>query len=238
MNVPMTCILFALTALAFAGSGCVSAGDGGGGAVAAAGDRRPASGAGARSVLPGVTYGATPGQLERLGGAGAWCLFSGETKEDAAFTAAEVLQDPETPLRRNSLFLRCPAADGTPEWRLVLTSGAVWRPEGMQDWLEKEFRERFYVLHAQFSSDRRHILLLLDPHTYTWFAVCVYDMCIHELRFLSNGDEVEECSDGTLRIKNVKSYSYNENGVPCGAIWHDQWMRPDGSTVSHAPPQL
>ncbi len=177
MNGPMTCIRFALTALAFAVSGCVSAGDGGESAVAAAGNRRLASGAEARSVLPGVTYGATPGNLEWLDGAGTWALFAGETAEDSAVVAAEVSRDPETPLWQNSLFLRCLGTDGKPEWRLVLASGMAWRPEDMADWLEKEFRERFFVLHARFSSDRRHIYLVLDPHTYTWFAVCIYDMC-------------------------------------------------------------
>lgn len=99
----------------------------------------------------------------------------------------------------------------------------------MADWLEKEFRERFFVLHARFSSDRRHIYLVLDPHTYTWFAVCIYDMCTNELRFLSDGDGIEECPDGTLRIKNAKSYSYDENGDPCGAFWYDKCIVPNVS---------
>ncbi|MBP5788553.1 MAG: hypothetical protein J6Y19_12165, partial [Kiritimatiellae bacterium] len=130
-----------------------------------------------------------------------------------------------------------PAADGTSEWRVVLTSGAEWRAEGMSDWMEEEFRERLHVLEARFSSDRRRILLVLDPHVYTWFAVCTYDWRGKVLRFLSDGGGVEELPDGALLVKEVKTYRYDANGESLGAVWEDKWFAPDGRAIPDPDPR-
>ena len=213
----------AAEALAFSGGGSVAS-DGGGGAVGA-------GEGGVRQVLPGGVYEGTPGRLERFEEAGEWVLFAGETDEDAAFVAAELENDPEMPLWRNSLFLRHAGMGGAPEWRVVLTSGERWRAEGMSDWMEEEFRERLHVLQARFASDGRRILLVLDPHTYSWFAVCTYDWRDKVLRFLSDGGGIEELPDGTLLVKEVKAYRYDANGESLGAVWHDKVFAPDGSAI-------
>lgn len=213
-----------MAALAFGNSGCV--GWGGGGA-----------GADVRAVPAGEAYGGTPGRLEELDEAGEWALYAGETEEDAAFVAAEAEKDPEMALPRNSLFLRRPAADGTPEWRVVLTSGTGWRAEGMVDWMEEEFRERLHVLHARFSADRRRILLVLDPHTHAWFAVCSYDWRAKVLRFLSDGGGIEELPDGTLLVKEVKTYRRDANGESLGAVWEDKVFAADGRAIPDPDPR-
>ncbi len=205
--------------MTFPVGGCGKA-DGGGRAVGAEGD--------ARQVLPGEVYAGTPGRLERFEGAGEWVLSAGETVEDAAFVAGELETDPEMPLWRNSLFLRHSGVGGAPEWRVVLTSGAGWRAEGMSDWMEEEFRERLHVLQARFASDGRRILLVLDPHTHSWFAVCTYDWRDKVLRFLFDGSGIEELSDGTLVVREAKSYRRDANGEFLGADWHDRRFSPDG----------
>lgn len=215
----------AMVALAFLGGGCVEWGGGGG------------AGADVRAVPAGEAYGGTLGRLEELDDAGEWALFAGETEADAAFAAAEIERDPETPLLRNSLFLRRLAADGTSEWRVVLTSGTGWRAEGMVDWMEEEFRERLHVLDARFSADRRRILLVLDPHTHAWFAVCTYDWRDKVLRFLSDGSGIEELPDGALLVKEVKTYRYDANGESLGAVWEDKWFAPDGRAIPDSDPR-
>lgn len=164
-------------------------------------------------------------------------MYAGETAADTAFVAAETEKDPEMALPRNSLFLRRPAADGTPEWRVVLTSGTRWRAEGMSDWMEEEFRERLHVLHARFSSDRRRILLVLDPHVYTWFAVCTYDLRTMVLRFLSDGSGIEELPDGALLVKEVKTYPCDANGESLGAVWEDKVFAADGRAIPDPDPR-
>lgn len=217
-------ILYVVAALAFSACGCVKM-DGRGGAV----------GAGEGDVLqapPGEVYAGTPGRLERFEGTGEWALFAGETDEDAAFVAAELEKDPEMPLWRNSLFLRHSGAGGAPEWRVVLTSGARWRAEGMSEWMEEEFRERLHVLEARFASDGRRILLVLNPHTYSWFAVCTYDWRDKVLRFLSDGSGIEELSDGTLVVRDAKSFLHDVHGEFLGADWQDKVFAPDGNAIS------
>lgn len=213
-----------MAALAVLGGGCVGWGGGG-------------VGADVRAVPAGEAYVGTPGRLEELNELGEWALYAGETEEDAAFVAAEVEKDPEMALPRNSLFLRRPAADGVPEWRVVLTSGAEWRAEGMSDWMEEEFRARLHVLDARFSADRRRILLVLDPHTHAWFAVCTYDWRAKVLRFLSDGGGIDELPDGTLLVKEVKTYRRDANGESLGAVWEDKVFAADGRAIPDPDPR-
>lgn len=213
-----------MAVLGFWGGGCVEGGGGGG------------AKADVQAVAAGEAYGGTPGRLEELDEAGEWSLYAGETAADAAFVSAEAEKDPEMALPRNSLFLRRSAADGTSEWRVVLTSGTGWRAEGMADWMEEEFRERLHVLDARFSSDRRRILLVLDPHTNTWFAVCTYDLRSKVLRFLSDGGGIEELPDGALLVKEVKTYRYDANGESLGAVWEDKWFAQDGRAIPDSDP--
>ena len=114
-----TAILLFATALALFGTGCVKTD------VAAVPDAEPVAaepakqptylesvGVYIRPVLPGVLYAGTPTDLELLDEKGSLALYCGRTAEDAAFVAAELERDPETPFWRNSLFLLRPAADG------------------------------------------------------------------------------------------------------------------------------
>lgn len=241
MNTAQTILLSATAALALAGAGCVKTGG------TAAAPAAPASGgeelsfmeklcANVRPVLPGVLYAGTPTNLELLDESGSLALFSGYTAEDAAFVAAELERDHETPIRRNSLFLRRPTADGGHEWRVILTSGTNWRtPDGEDSWPVQDtmydLKMCLHVLEAKFSPDKRHIWLLLDPHTYTAFDICSYDLRDNVLRTLSVGGPFEVEADGTLRIKDKKTYRFDENGEPLGAAFYDEWITPDGTVV-------
>lgn len=194
-----------------------------------------------RPVLPRVLYAGTPTDLKLLDEKGSLALYSGKTAEDAAFVAAELERDPETPLWRNSLFLRRPAADGGHEWRVILTSGTTWKtPEGEDSWPVQnpmyDLKMCLHVLDAKFSSDPRHIWLELDPHTYTWFAICSYDLQDNVLDVLCGGGGIEVCPDGTLCIKNLKTYLYGENGESLGAVFYDRWITPDGTVVRESEP--
>ena len=195
-----------------------------------------------RPVLPSVLYAGTPTDLKLLDEKGPLALYSGKTEEDAAFVAAELEKDPETPLWRNSLFLRSPAADGGHEWRVILTSGTTWKtPEGEDSWPVQDpmydLKMCLHVLDAKFSSDQRHIWLTLDPHSYTWFAICSYDLQDNVLDVLCGGGGMEVCPDGTLHIKDLKTYLYDENGTPLGAAFYDRWITPDGTVLRESEPR-
>jgi hypothetical protein len=51
------------------------------------------------------------------------------------------------------------------------------------------------------------------------------------LRILEVGGTFEVEADGTLRIKDVKTYLSDENGEPLGAFFYDRWITPDGTEV-------
>ena len=68
---------------------------------------------------------AAPGKAELLDESGPLALFSGETVEDVD-SNKERDAAPGRPCR-NSLFLRRRRADGTDEWRVLMTSGSTWR---------------------------------------------------------------------------------------------------------------
>lgn len=194
-----------------------------------------------RPVLPCVPYAGTPTDLKLLDEKGPLALYSGKTAEDAAFVAAQLEMDPETPLWRNSLFLRRPVADGGHEWRVILTSGTTWKtPEGEDSWPVQDpmydLKMCLHVLDAKFSSDRRHIWLELDPHSHTWFAICSYDLQDNVLDVLCGGSGMEICPDGTLHVKNLKTYLYDENGESLGAAFYDRWITPDGTVVRESEP--
>jgi hypothetical protein len=63
---------------------------------------------------------AAPANTELLDESGSLALFVGETAEDLAVNGAEEKL-------RNSLFLRRGTADGTYEWRMILTTDSDWR---------------------------------------------------------------------------------------------------------------
>ena len=42
--------------------------------------------------------------------------------------------------------------------------------------------------------------------------------------------------DGTILVKNKKTYLQDEKGNPIGAAWHDEWIAPDGKAVRKTDP--
>ena len=78
-----------------------------------------------RFELLGFHYQAKPEKAELLWKSGELALFAGETAEDVAYNKA---REPESlDPYRNSLFLRLRRANGTEEWRVLLTTGSNWR---------------------------------------------------------------------------------------------------------------
>ena len=179
-------------------------------------------------------------KTELLDEKGPLALFAGETEADAAFNEAERRADPETPLFRNSLFLRRRGKDGTDEWRLLLTTGSDWREaDGMNEWCvsrARELKKCFFVRNARFSSNGRHLWLVCDTQSYTYLTVCSYDVQGHVFRVLTDGDTADEESDGTIRVRNKKIYLYDDNGDSLGAAWYDEWILPDGTVVRKTEP--
>ena len=100
----------------------------------------------------GSDYPAKPEKAKLLCESGELALFEGETAEDSACNKA---REPESldPCR-NSLFLRRRRANGTDEWRVLLTTGADWREAaGMDEWCSdraKDVKKCFYVLKKLF----------------------------------------------------------------------------------------
>ena len=76
-------------------------------------------------ALTALSCVSVPGEAKLLDESGALALFSGETPEDIDSNKARDA-DPGRPCR-NSLFLRRRKADGTDEWRVLMTSGSTWR---------------------------------------------------------------------------------------------------------------
>lgn len=193
--------------------------------------RKSPSGAASRNewmALAGLPCVAAPDNAELLDEAGELALFAGETAEDAAFNNSEAEHR-----KRNSLFLGRRKADGTAEWRLVLTTGADWREAaGAGKWgsdRAKEMKNCFYICKARFASDGRHLWIVCDPQNYAYFLVCSYDVCNREFRALIDGDTADEQPDGTILVTGKKSYPNPDDGL--GAIWRDVWINPEGKIV-------
>lgn len=182
------------------------------------------------AFLIGSPYKATPANAELLYESGELSLFSGETSDDSAFNKLE-----EELESRNSLFMKRRRADGTEEWKLLLTTGSDWRTaDGMDSWSydrAKDMKNCFYIHKARFASDGRHLLMVCNPHTYTYTVVCSYDIYDRTFSVLIDGDTADEQPDGTILVKNKKTYLSDENGEPLGARWHDVWITPDGKIV-------
>ena len=196
------------------------------------------------SVVAGCRYAPdtpcmVPKNAERLD---ELALFSGETEADATFNEAERKANPEGPrLCRNSLFIRWREADGTDEWRLLLTTGTAWREaDGMNEWCKgraREIRECFMVLNASLSNDGRSIWLVCNPHSFTYNVVSKFDLRTNTFRVIGDGDSAEEQPDGTILVRNKKSYRNGKNGEPLGAVWYDEWIAPDGTVVRKTEPK-
>ena len=192
------------------------------------------------NALLGSSYEVEPKNAELLHDAGDCVLFAGETEADAVFNAAARKADSECPEVRNSLFLRQQTKEGTNVWRLVMTSGGGWKDaDGMSEWCTDragDVRTCFFVVKARISADGRGIWLVCDPHTSTYFLVCRYNFDDSSFRVLCDGDMADEQADGTILIKNKKTYLYDEKGVSLGAAWYDEWIDPDGKAVRKTKP--
>ena len=191
-------------------------------------------------LLPGLPCEVEPKAPELLYEVGDLALFAGETESDAARNAAARKADSECPEIRNSLFLRQRTKEGSNVWRLVMTSGGGWKDaDGMSEWCRdcaSGVRSCFFVMKARMLADGRGIWLVCDPHTSTYFLVCRYNFDDNTFRVICDGDTMDEQPDGTILIKNKKTYLYDEKGVSLGAAWYDEWMDPDGKVVRKSKP--
>ena len=153
-------------------------------------------------ALTALSCVAAPRDAELLDESGAFALYVGETAEDADSNKARDA-DPDRPCR-NSLFLRRHKADGTDEWRVLLTSGSTWREAaGMSEWCSfqaSDLKNNFYIRKAKFASDRRHLWLVCDTGIPFWDVICSYDVQNGEFRALIDGFSFEEQPDGTLLV--------------------------------------
>lgn len=193
-----------------------------------------------RKAVPGMPC-AAPMKAELLDEDGSIALFSGLTAGDLAANEAETAADRETPMLRNSLFIRCCESDGTDEWRLLLTTGTAWREgDGMNEWCKdraREIRECFMVLNASLSNDGRSIWLVCNSHSFTYNVVSKFDLRTNTFRVIGDGDSAEEQPDGTILVRNKKSYRNGKNGEPLGSVWYDEWIAPDGTVVRKTEPK-
>ena len=119
---------------------------------------------------------------------------------------------------------------------MILTSGTTWKtPEGEDSWPEQDpwydLKMCLHVLDAKFAPDKRHLWLVLDPHSYSMFHICSYDLQDNVLDFLYGGGSIEPCPDGTLCVKDLKTYLIDENGESHGAAFYDVWITLDGTEV-------
>ena len=112
-----------------------------------------------------------------------------------------------------------------------MTTGSNWRaPDGMDQWCTSQthwIKDCFRVLKARFASDGRHLWLVCVTDSYTFFVVCSYDVYNRKFRALIDGADVEDESDGTIRVKEKKFYPNDD----LGAAWHDVWITPEGTIV-------
>ena len=188
-----------------------------------------------KAALLGLLCEAEPGKVELLDESGTLALFAGETPEDSAFNKEEREIHPSLPCLRNSLFLRRRMADGSYQWRFLLTTDSDWRvPDGMGKWCSlhaQGLKDCFFVDKASFASDGRHLWLVCDPQTYTFHVICSYDVYDRTFRVLTDGYTAVEEPDGTIKVEDKKIYLEDKNGEPLGAAWYDVWISPDGTVV-------
>ena len=221
-------MLFAVAMVAIAGCNCLFAGSG----------TSVAPFSGDRTVLPGSPCAAAPAKAKLLHESGTLALFSGETAADTAFNEADAAERDYR--SHNSLFLRRRRADGTDEWRLLLTTGSDWRAaDGMGRWDSTqagEVKEHLEIRKASVASDRRHLWLVCNTHTSFYSVVCSYDAQDNVLKVLIDGDTADEQSDGTILVTGKKVYLKDKNGEPDGAGLCDVWITPDGKIVRKSKP--
>ena len=183
------------------------------------------------SALTALPCVAAPANAEILDKSGSFALFSGETAEDVD-SNKERDADADRPYR-NSLFLRRRKADGTDEWRVLLTTGSNWREAaGADEWCASQSRwlkDYFNIREAKFASDVRHLWLVCNTCNAFWDVVCSYDVQTDEFRALIDGNAPEEQPDGTILVHGKKSYPNPDDGL--GAIWRDVWINLDGKIV-------
>ena len=196
--------------------------------------------AGPLAPLPGVACEAPPESPERLHEAGPLALFAGLTEADATWNEAQRRADPETPMIRNSLFLRVRKEDGTEVWRQLLTTGSDWRiAEDSDGWRRdraKDLRGCLFVMEALLHPDKRHVWMICDPHTYTYAVLCIYDWRENTLRVVADGHSLTLEPDGSILVKGRKTYLYDDNGDSLGAAWFDEWRAPDGTVLRKTEP--
>lgn len=54
--------------------------------------------------------------------------------------------------------------------------------------------------------------------------------------FAGETESEEEQEDGTILVRDKKTYLSDENGEPLGAAWYDVWLTPDGKVVRKTTP--
>lgn len=188
----------------------------------------------------GVPYDVEPKNAELLHDAKDVALFAGETDVDVAHNEAVRKGEPEYHEIRNSLFLRQKTKEGTGVWHLIMTSDGGWKDaDGMDEWCKgwaKDVGASLYVMKARLSADGRGVWLVCDPHVGTYYLVCRYNFDDNTFRVFCDGDSIDEQPDGTILIKNRKTYLQDEKGEPLGAAWYDEWIAPDGKVVRKSKP--
>lgn len=192
-----------------------------------------------RADLPGALYKGKLRNVTKLDEMGSLALFAGETVEDTVRNEKAKKNEPAD--RCNSLFLRRIKRDGSKEWRLLLTTGSKWNnPHNAGEWglgQDEMINSCFEVFRASFASDKRHLWIVCNPHTYTFTDVCSYDALNNTFRVICDGDTAEAQSDGTILVKNKKTYLYDKNGESLGAAWYNEWITPDGKVVKKTKPR-
>ncbi len=189
------------------------------------------------SALPGSPYAAEPKKAELLDESGELALFAGETEADADSNENDHTEGSMD--YRNSLFLRLRTKGGKCEWRLLMTSGGGWKDADMDEWCKDRARDArgcLYVQRAKFSKDRRAVWMVCDPHIGTYSVVCSLDLAENTFRVLIDGFEADEQVDGTILVREKKTYLEDENGEPLGAAWYDLWMTRNGTVVRRTKP--
>ena len=73
--------------------------------------------------------------------------------------------------------------------------------------------------------------LVCESNFATFRVICSYDTQANTLRVIIDGDTADEQPDGTILVKNKKTYLSDENGEPLGARFYDAWINPDGEIV-------
>lgn len=53
---------------------------------------------------------------------------------------------------------------------------------------------------------------------------------------IGDGDTIDVQPDGTILVKNKKTYLHDKNGESLGAAWYDEWIAPDGRVVRKTQP--